>query len=199
MNPQPLSPPPADSKPYAAAGDGWPTLHEDAYHGLAGQIIRAIAPESEADPVGVLLSLLVATGNAIGNGPPFAVGTDSHKANLFACLVGDTAAGKGQSLGNALFALRKAAPGWAEESIGYGLSSGEGLVDAVKDDEGDWNPRVGPIGGSVSPKEVVVQPNAGGPAPVMTATTPRTTYPPAGTTTAASTPRPASRAGPRWP
>jgi hypothetical protein len=97
--------------------------------------VQAIAPETEADPAGVLVSFLVAFGSTIGNGPHFAVGTDTHHANLFACLVGDTAAGKGVSLGNALFTVRKAAPDWARDCIGYGLSSGEGLVDAVKDDD----------------------------------------------------------------
>ena len=40
--------------------DGWPVLDDDAYHGLAGEIVRAIAPETEADPAAVLLSLLTA-------------------------------------------------------------------------------------------------------------------------------------------
>src|SRR5208337_2827608 len=37
-----------------------------ALGGLAGEVVRLIEPESEADPVAVLLQLLVGFGNAIG-------------------------------------------------------------------------------------------------------------------------------------
>lgn len=42
----------------------WPALpHEDAFHGVAGDIVRLIEPHSEADPVALLLQLLVVMGN----------------------------------------------------------------------------------------------------------------------------------------
>ena len=62
-----------------------------ARHGLVGEITAAIAPETEADPNAVPISLLVCVGNAIGRRPYFQVEGDQHHTNLFACLVGDSA------------------------------------------------------------------------------------------------------------
>ncbi len=40
--------------------DGWPLPPaQAAYHGLAGEIVQKIAPETEADPVAILSQLLV--------------------------------------------------------------------------------------------------------------------------------------------
>ena len=60
--------------------DGWPVLDDDAFHGLAGEIVQAISPETEADPAGVLLSLLIPFGNVVGKGAHFAVGPQAHHA-----------------------------------------------------------------------------------------------------------------------
>lgn len=128
------------SKREEVAVEAWPQLHPDALHGLAGQIVRAIAPETEADEAGVLLTLLACVGNAIGNSPSFAVGTDRHGTNLFVCLVGDTASGKGLAWGIAKHLLRLADAKWATECIGYGLSSGEGLVERLQDHEPEAAP-----------------------------------------------------------
>ena len=35
----------------------WPVLDAAAYHGLAGEVVRTIAPQTEADPVALLLQL----------------------------------------------------------------------------------------------------------------------------------------------
>src|SRR5262249_11903434 len=43
----------------------WPKLDGEAMHGLAGEIVRAIEPETESDPVAVLGQMLVAFGNAV--------------------------------------------------------------------------------------------------------------------------------------
>ena len=49
----------------------WPTLAQEAYHGLPGNIVRTIEPHTEADPVAVLMNLLSMFGNAIGMGAYF--------------------------------------------------------------------------------------------------------------------------------
>jgi hypothetical protein len=77
----------------------WPEIEPEAYYGIAGDIIKAIAPETEADPAGILLSLLTAFGSAIGKGPHFALASGIHHANIFSGIVGDTASGKGQCWG----------------------------------------------------------------------------------------------------
>src|SRR5262249_19963651 len=46
---------------------GWPKpLAEEAYYGLAGDIVRAIEPYTESDPAALLLQLLTGFGNIIG-------------------------------------------------------------------------------------------------------------------------------------
>src|SRR6185436_8314623 len=50
----------------------WPEqLADEAYHGLAGEWVRLIGPETEADPAALLIQMLVAIGNLIGRGPHF--------------------------------------------------------------------------------------------------------------------------------
>ena len=44
----------------------WPTMDEAAYYGIAGDIVRAIRPHTEADPVAILVQTLASAGNAIG-------------------------------------------------------------------------------------------------------------------------------------
>ena len=46
-------------------------MDQAAYYGLAGDVVRAIAPHSEADPLALLLQYLTAFGNAVGNAPYF--------------------------------------------------------------------------------------------------------------------------------
>jgi hypothetical protein len=118
-----LSPPP------------WPKpLAEEALHGLAGAIVRAIDPVTEADPAAVLVQLLVAVGNAAGRGPHFQVEGSRHGLNLYAVLVGDTSkARKGTSWGRVLDLMRAADPEWAAGCVVHGLSSGEGLIWEVRD------------------------------------------------------------------
>jgi len=81
---------------------GWPEPPAPAaYYGLAGEIVGAIAPHTEADPVAVLVQLLVACGALIGRGGWFEVEATRHYANEFAVLVGDSAVSrKGSALGH---------------------------------------------------------------------------------------------------
>lgn len=115
----------------------WPTMAPDAYHGLAGEIVRLIEPETESDPVAVLVQLLAMFGNAIGRGPHLSVEGDRHCANLFINLVGRSAfARKGTSWGRALQVMRYAVSQWASDCIARGLTSGEGLIYHVRDPQG---------------------------------------------------------------
>lgn len=113
----------------------WPgRLDPAALHGLAGDFVRLVGPHTEADPAGLLLQFHVATGNLIGRGPHFMAEADRHYTNLFAVLVGETAKGrKGTSLGHVQSRLSPIDPSWSERCIVSGLSSGEGLIHAVRD------------------------------------------------------------------
>lgn len=113
----------------------YPTLHDDAYCGVVGEIVKAIEPQTEANPAGILLSLLTAFGNVIGRSPHVKISADSHGVNLFSCIVGDSASGKGQSWGIAKYILHKTDSLFLQTNISSGLSSGEGLIERVSDDE----------------------------------------------------------------
>jgi hypothetical protein len=68
------------------------------YHGLAGEIIRAIEPQTEADPTALLVQLLIAFGSVIGRSAHVLVGAARRYAVEFAALVGETStARKGSS------------------------------------------------------------------------------------------------------
>ena len=119
--------------PEPAQAPPWPTLEEAAYHGLAGQIVRTIAPNTEGDPVAVLVQFLIMFGNAIGRYPYAIVEADRHYTNLFACFVGRSSRGrKGTSVGYPHRLLREADPAWGPRVLG-GLSSGEGVIWQVCD------------------------------------------------------------------
>ena len=112
----------------------WPALGEAAYHGLAGEIVRTLEPETEADPVALLLSFFVCFGNAVGRKPHYLVEGDTHHGNLFAGLVGASGEGrKGTSLGRALRLFDGIDGDWSKKCLSTGLSSGEGLIWAVRD------------------------------------------------------------------
>jgi hypothetical protein len=107
-------------------------LGDDAYCGLAGDVVRAIEPYSEADPAAVLCSLLVAFGNAVGRGPHFLAGDVEHATNLFVCVVGETSSGrKGTSMETARRLVGEADASWRSCVVG-GLVSGEGVIHRVR-------------------------------------------------------------------
>jgi hypothetical protein len=111
----------------------WPMLAEEALWGLPGDIVAEIEPHTEADPVAVLASLLTAFGNALGRGAFFRVGADLHHLKLNVALVGDTSKGrKGTSWGYIRDLTSAADKRWTEERVLHGLSSGEGLIYAVR-------------------------------------------------------------------
>lgn len=102
-----------------------------AYYGIAGDLIKAIEPHTEADPAALLVQVLVAFGILVQRAPYVPVEGDRHYANLFALLVGGTAKGrKGTSWGRvrSIFDL---VSGWPR--VVSGLSSGEGLKYQVRD------------------------------------------------------------------
>lgn len=118
----------------------WPVLADEAYYGLAGEIVRAADPHTEADPVAVLTSLLAACGSAMGRGAYMRVGTDTHYLRLFVGLVGRSAkARKGMSWSLVRDLLKAVDETWTKERVYSGLSTGEGLIYHVRDRIEDEN------------------------------------------------------------
>src|ERR1700730_17770103 len=118
----------------------WPALDVAAFYGLPGEIVRTIEPHSEADPAALLLQVLALSGNIIGQAPHYPVESDNHRANLFCVLVGDSAkARKGTSLGRVRALAKVADESWADDRLKNGLSSGEGLINEVRDAVQKWD------------------------------------------------------------
>ena len=81
----------------------------------------------------LLAQFHVAFGNVIGRTAHFIAEADTHYCNLFISLVGTTSKGrKGTSWGQVRHVLNTVDPKWCEERIMGGLSSGEGLIWAVR-------------------------------------------------------------------
>lgn len=120
---------------FTAAND-WPTLERPALYGLAGEVVATIAPYSEADEAGLLVTLLTCFGAAVGRGPHAVAQSDEHPARLNTVLVGETAKSrKGSSFAPMRRVFEVADPGFMKTRIMSGFGSGEAVVDQVKDGE----------------------------------------------------------------
>jgi hypothetical protein len=132
-----LDPPPEDPQPTDTTlppPAGWPAPPAPAvYHELLGDIVTRVAPHTEADPIAILTQLLVAFGAAAGRDAFFQVEATRHHPNEFMLLVGDSSkARKGSSWDHVRRLLTHVDP-TIQQRILTGLSSGEGLIWAVRD------------------------------------------------------------------
>jgi hypothetical protein len=114
--------------------EGWPAPPDEAaYYGLAGRIVRALEPHTESDPVAILVQLLTAFGSAAGRGPHFQHESTQHYPRLNVVLVGKSSkARKGTSWEHVRSLMHAADEGWERRRVLSGLSSGEGLIQAVR-------------------------------------------------------------------
>lgn len=116
----------------------WPTLNKTALpEGLVADFVNVACENSEADPAAVLATFLVRFGIECGNSPHMMIGETRHTTRLNAVVVGDSSkARKGTSAGpvKSLFATIgdccRVSPG--------PLSSGEGIIFAVRDEQTEW-------------------------------------------------------------
>jgi hypothetical protein len=114
--------------------DPWPLLAPVAFHGLAGEVVARLSPHTESDPVALLVQYLTSFGNAVGRVPYYQVESDRHFGNLFVVMVGETSKSrKGTSAGRIRALFDIADPDWARERVSGGMSSGEGVISAVRD------------------------------------------------------------------
>lgn len=122
--------------PESASPESAPTITDEAaaFHGLAGRVVQAILPYTEAHPMALLVQFLAAFGNAIGRGAGFKADGAFHATNLYVVIVGKSSRGrKGTSWARILDLFKIADPDWARQCVTGGLSSGEGLIYCVRD------------------------------------------------------------------
>jgi hypothetical protein len=115
--------------------DGWPELiNSAAWHGLAGDFVRLVLPETEGDPAALLLTFLAALGCAVGRSAFYQVEATQHPPNLYVVLVGNSSkARKGTATGRVLDIVKRVDMKFIVRRKCSGLSSGEGLIHAVRD------------------------------------------------------------------
>ena len=122
----------------------WPQMDQAAFQGLAGEVVEAIEPHSESDPVAILIQFLALAGNAMGRTAYYRVEDNRHHTNLFTVLVGESSKSrKGTSLGRVRAITKVADPAWSDKRLKGGLSSGEGLINEVRDERRVWNKEEG--------------------------------------------------------
>jgi hypothetical protein len=130
----------AETKTEESKQEEWPIMDPAAYHGFAGEVVNTIVPHSEADPVALLLQLLVCFGNIIDRSRYYQVESNRHYTNIFVNLVGLSAkARKGTSFDRIRAVTKDVDPGWVDNRIQGGLSSGEGLINVVRDPTRKWD------------------------------------------------------------
>jgi hypothetical protein len=140
-----------------AAEKKWPTLDDRAYCGMAGDLVRMVAPRTEADPVGLLVHFLAMVGNLTGAGPHFEVEGAEHPARINLIVVGETGRGRKRTAYNRVReVLCLVDPDWDRDCTKGGLASGEGLVWAVRDRIMQRQKPKGRDGGSAGYQEVEI-------------------------------------------
>lgn len=137
-----------------SVADEWPTLHPDALYGYAGNLVRYIEPYSEADNVGLLLTFLNAFGNCVGRNAYFHAAGVRHFANIYVCVVGASSRSrKGTSLGYVSGVFDGVEVTWSDRRVN-GLSSGEGVINAVRDADVHADGGAFTVGGGVDDKRL---------------------------------------------
>lgn len=116
------------------ASPQWPTLASQALHGLPGRIVKALEPHTEADPVALLIHVLAVAGTLLGRGPHFVAEASHHFTNLYAVLVGQSSKGRKGSAWARVRRLFEPLDSFElQRHVKSGLTSGEGLIWAVRD------------------------------------------------------------------
>lgn len=118
-----------------------PPLAPQAFHGFLGQVLSRVELSTEADPPAILIALLVLSGNLLGRGPHIVRGGSVHAPQLYAVLVGPPATGrKGTAVREAARVMEAIDRTWERHTARNGLSTGEGLIHAVRDPRTEYTP-----------------------------------------------------------
>lgn len=123
-------------RPEGEIASPWPVLESGALHGLPGDVVRAILPSTEADLVTLLVHLISEFSAIIGRGPHIKLDGDYSPLSFWPVMVGDSSKSRKGSGSKRIRRLFRAAdPIWTRGRHSGQLSSGEGLIYAVRDPE----------------------------------------------------------------
>ncbi len=116
----------------------WPApMREEAFHGIAGDFVKAVQDQTEADPAGLLMTFLAACGSAVGNSPNISISGQRHTPRIWPVLVGSTASGrKGTTFPWVQHVVDAADPTW-RKCMASNVGSGEAVLWRVRDAAGD--------------------------------------------------------------
>lgn len=116
-------------------------LDARALHGITGELVRLVMPHTESGMAAFLIQFLIAAGLYIGRTGYYQTEGDRHYSNLFAVIVGDTSKGrKGTSWGQIRRLFSIVDPDFTKANITSGISSGEGIIWAVRDEIREQHP-----------------------------------------------------------
>jgi hypothetical protein len=105
-------------------------------YGLIGEIVGVIEPDTEAGSVAVLVSLLAGASAMIGRGPHPMIANTRHPLTVWPLIFGRTTDGrKGESWSSARAVLDRADALFMADNVASGLSSGEGLIARLAENE----------------------------------------------------------------
>lgn len=109
-------------------------MRDEAFHGLAGKIVRLLEPYLEVDRAAILANVLACTGVLFERNAYAKVAADFHYPIDYFLIVGDTAkARKGTTTNSVLELAERVSPAFKSRVL-YSLSTGEGLINAVTRD-----------------------------------------------------------------
>lgn len=118
----------------------WPELEAPALHGIAGDIVKTLAPYTEADKVTLLVHILSEYSCMIGRNPFIKLDGDDTYLMFWPVVVGDTSKSrKGSGSKRIKRIFQQVDPVWTRGKHSGSLSSGEGLIYAVRDEEWSEN------------------------------------------------------------
>jgi hypothetical protein len=108
----------------------WPIMESLAYHGIAGDFVRLTEPQTEADPVNLLITFLTIAGNHLGRKPAYRIESTLHRMNLFSVIVAASGEGRKGTGSDRVLRLFEHMDGGAylKTCVGTNLSSGEGVI-----------------------------------------------------------------------
>ena len=107
-------------------------LHDDAYHGLFGEMLQAVNGKTEGDQPVILLGWMAMFGLLTGR-KAWIEQAGTQYPILYVGVVGKTSGGKGTA-----WNMVRTPFTWSEpestKCIAYGISTGQGLIDRVRDE-----------------------------------------------------------------